>query len=290
MEFRFQNKPAILYLCPFIKCSMSDPINSLTNTRIKNILRLQASSRDRQIQNLFVIEGYREISRAMISGIEIRELYVCQELDRQGRSEELLELDMKIKVFEVGKAAFARIAYREGSDGLIALAVPRNLKLHELNLSSNPLILILESVEKPGNLGAIMRTADAAGIDAVIVCDPLTDIYNPNSIRSGVGSIFTRQVAICTSMEAIQWLTGHKIKIFAAALTEQALVYHQVDFRGPVAIVMGTESTGLSREWLERSDAQVVIPMKGIADSMNVSTSAAVLVFEAVRQREQERR
>jgi len=247
---------------------------------------LQAGNRDRQRQNLFVIEGYREISRAIISGIEIRELYVCKEFDSKGRSEELSELDTRIQVFEVGKAAFARIAYREGSDGLIALAVPRNLKLHELKLSSNPLLLILESVEKPGNLGAIMRTADAAGIDAVIVCDPLTDIYNPNAIRSGVGCIFTRQVTICTSREAIKWLTAHKIKIFAAALVEHALNYHQVDFRGPTAIVMGTEATGLSREWLEKSDAQIIIPMKGIADSMNVSTSAAVLVFEAVRQRE----
>jgi TrmH family RNA methyltransferase len=268
---------------------MFDPINSLTNPRIKNILRLQAGSRDRQIQNLFVIEGYREISRAMISGIEIRELYVCQELDRQGRSEELHKLDTKMLVFNVGKAAFARIAYREGSDGLIALAVPRNLKLNELKLSSNPLLLILESVEKPGNLGAIMRTADAAGLNAVIVCDPLTDIYNPNAIRSGVGCIFTRQVVICTSNEAIQWLRNNKIKIYAAALTEYALIYHQVDFRGPTAIVMGTEATGLSHEWIERSDARIIIPMKGIADSMNVSTSAAVLVFEALRQREQER-
>jgi len=267
---------------------MSDPINSLTNPRIKNILRLQANSRDRQIQNLFVIEGYREINRAMISGIEVRELYVCQEHDRQGRSGELHELDIKMQVFEVGKAAFARIAYREGSDGLIALAVPRKLKLNELKLNSNPLILILESVEKPGNLGAIMRTADAAGIDAVIICDPLIDIYNPNAIRSGVGCIFTRQVAICTSKEAIEWLKRKKIKIYAAALTNKALIYHQMNFCGPTAIVMGTEATGLSNDWLDNSDNQIIIPMKGIADSMNVSTSAAVLVFEAVRQREQE--
>lgn len=266
---------------------MPDPILSLTNPRIKNILRLQAGSRDRQKQNLFVIEGYREISRAIISGIVIRELYVCHELDLQGRGGELHDRDKKIQVFEVSKAAFARIAYRDGSDGLVALAVPRNLKLNDLRLNPNPLLLILESVEKPGNLGAIMRTADAAGIDAVIVCDPLTDIYNPNVIRSGVGCIFTRQVVTCTSNEAICWLTDRKIKIFAAALTDQALIYHQVDFKDPSAIVMGTEATGLSDVWLEKSDARVIIPMKGIADSMNVSTSAAVLIFEAVRQREQ---
>lgn len=268
---------------------MADPIISPTNSHIKNIIKLQANSRDRREQNLFVIEGYREISRAMGSGIVIKELYVCTELDRQGRSKELVNQDISVQVFEVGKEAFARIAYREGSDGLIALAVPRNMRLTELKLSSKPLILILESVEKPGNLGAIMRTADAAGIDAVIVCDPLTDIYNPNAIRSGVGCIFTCQVVTCTSGEAIKWLQINKIKIYAAALSDKALIYHQIDFREPTAIVMGTEATGLSSEWLDKSDAQIIIPMNGIADSLNVSTSAAVLVFEAVRQREQGR-
>ncbi len=265
---------------------MYDPIISTANPHIKNILRLQANSRDRITQNLFVIEGYREIKRAIISGIEIKELYVCIELDREGRREELSARNDKIQVFEVGKIAFARIAYREGSDGLIALATPRKLSLKDLKLNKNPLILVLESVEKPGNLGAIMRTADAAGIDAVIVCDPLTDIYNPNAIRSGVGCIFTCQVVTCTSDEAIEWLSVKKIKLYAAALTDKALIYHKMDFRGPSAIVMGTEATGLSSVWLNRSDYQVIIPMKGVADSMNVSTSAAVIIFEAVRQRE----
>ncbi len=268
---------------------MTDPIISPANSRIKNILKLQANSRERHIQNLFVIEGYREISRAMVSGIEIRELYVCPEIDKQCRVKEFSNIEIGMLVFEVGKEAFARIAYREGSDGLVALAEKQNLKLNDLKLSVNPLILILESVEKPGNLGAIMRTADAAGIDAVIVCDPLTDIYNPNAIRSAVGCIFTRQVVTCTSKDAIEWLKINKIKIYAAALTEKALVYHNMNFCGPTAIVMGTEATGLSNEWLYTSDSQIIIPMKGIADSMNVSTSAAVLVFEAVRQREQAR-
>lgn len=278
--------PVILYLCLFNRYPMADPITSLTNPHIKNILRLQANSRDRLSQDLFVIEGYREISRAMASGIEIRQLYVCRELDRQGRSGEFLDTDKRIEAFEVGKAAFARIAYREGSDGLIALAVPTNIRLNDLKLSLNPLILILEAVEKPGNLGAIMRTADAAGIDAVIVCDPATDIYNPNAIRSAVGCIFTRQIVTCSSEEAMEWLKNRNIKIYAAALTEKASIYHNMDFRGPAAIVMGTEATGLSGEWLDNSDEQIIIPMKGIADSMNVSTSAAVLIFEAVRQRE----
>lgn len=268
---------------------MPDSIISPSNPRIRNILNLQAHSRERRKQNIFVIEGYREISRALESGIVIKELYVCSEIDRQGKGKELSGKDSGIQLFEVGKNAFERIAYREGSDGLIALAIPRKLGLNELILNENPLVLILESVEKPGNLGAIMRTADAAGIDAVIVCDPLTDIYNPNAIRSGLGCTFSCQVVSCTTAEAIEWLKINKIRIFSAALSENAIIYYQVDFRGPAAIIMGTEATGLSRDWLDNSDAQVIIPMKGIADSMNVSTSAAVLVFEAVRQRVQGR-
>ncbi len=266
---------------------MPEPINSSSNPRIRNIIKLGTNSRERRLQNIFIIEGYREINRALISGIEIKELYVCHELDKQGRSEELLILSNGITVFNVGVAAFTRIAYREGSDGLIALAVPRKLGLDNLKLSLNPLILVLESIEKPGNLGAIMRTADAAGIDAVIICDPLTDIYNPNTIRSGVGCIFTRQIVSSTSKEALAWLKMKNISIYAAALSESAIIYHQMNFCRPTAIVMGTEATGLSHEWLDNSDGQIIIPMKGIADSMNVSTSAAVLVFEAMRQREQ---
>jgi len=265
---------------------MSDIIISPSNPRIRNILKLQANSRERRKQNLFVIEGFREISRAMESGIEITELYVCNEIDKNGKGGDLTRRNSNIQVFKLGKEAFSRIAYREGSDGLIALAIPGNIRLTDLVLSKNPLVLVLESVEKPGNLGAIMRTADAAGIDAVIVCDPLTDIYNPNAIRSGLGCTFSRQVAICTTEEAIKWLKLKGIKINAAALTEKAMLYHSIDFRMPTAIVMGTEATGLSEEWLCQSDAQIIIPMKGIADSMNVSTSAAVLVFEAVRQRD----
>lgn len=264
---------------------MSESITSSSNPKIKNLSRLISSSKERKEQGVFVIEGYREISRAMISGIEIKELYVCPEIDQKSRSKELLSKDSKIQLYEVGTTAFSRIAYREGSDGLIALARPRQISLNDLRLSTKPLVLVLESLEKPGNLGAIMRSADAAGVDAVIVCDPITDIYNPNVIRSSVGCIFTCQVVSCSSSDAISWLESKGINIYAAALTAEAVNYHQIDFRDPSAIVMGTEATGLSMEWLSRSDAQIIIPMNGIADSLNVSISAAVLVFEAVRQR-----
>lgn len=279
-------KSTILYLCNQNIILMPDPIISASNPRIRNILKLQSNSRDRRRQNLFVIEGFREISRAVESGIQLAELYICPEIDKNNKFLDLKKNIQEIQVYEVGKEAFSRIAYREGSDGMIALAVPGSLNLDDIVLTGNPLVLILESVEKPGNLGAIMRTADAAGIDAVIVCDPLTDIYNPNAIRSGLGCTFSCQVAVCTTSEAINWLKQNNIKIYAAALTKEAVIYHSIDFTSPSAIVMGTEATGLSSEWLDQSDKQIIIPMKGIADSMNVSTSAAVLVFEAVRQRE----
>ncbi len=277
----------LMQLSTFVEniVAMSESITSSSNPKIKNLSRLISFSKERKEQGVFVIEGYREISRAMISGIEIKELYVCPEIDKKGRSKELLSKDKKIHLYEVGTTAFSRIAYREGSDGLLALALPRQIGLAELKLSSKPLVLVLESLEKPGNLGAIMRSADAAGVDAIIVCDPITDIYNPNVIRSSVGCIFNCQVVSCSSSDAISWLESRGIKIYAAALTAKAVNYHQIDFREPSAIVMGTEATGLSTEWLNKSDAQIIIPMNGIADSLNVSISAAVLVFEAVRQR-----
>lgn len=267
---------------------MPDPINSVSNPRIKSILKLQANSRERDERKLFVIEGYREISRAILSGIKIEELYICIALDKQGRSEEFLGIDAVKNIFEVGINAFSKIAYREGSDGLIGIAIAKEYSLDALKLSANPLILVLQSVEKPGNLGAIMRTADASAVDAVIVCDPLTDIYNPNAIRSSIGCLFSTQIVVCSTPEAILWLRKNGIRTFAAALTANAVPYYHADFIGSAAFIMGTESTGLSKEWLHQSDQHVIIPMKGIADSLNVSISAAILLFEAVRQRDKE--
>lgn len=265
---------------------MPESISSPSNPRIKNIVKLQSGSRERREQNLFVIEGFREIERALLSGIELSEIYICPELDKESRGEALQKKSPKAIIFLVSKPAFEKVAYREGSDGLIALAIPSPMKLNDVKLSHSPLVLVLEAVEKPGNLGAMMRTADAAAIDAVIVCDPATDIYNPNAIRSAVGCMFTTQLVTCSTNEVLKWLKEKGIRIFAAALTSEAKVYYSLDFKTPTAIVMGTESTGLSRKWLDESDVQVIIPMKGIADSLNVSVSAAVLLFEAVRQRD----
>ena len=265
---------------------MPEFIKSTSNPRIQEIVKLKGNHKERYNRNLFVIEGYREISRAVISGVTLKEIYYCAQLDNEERRKEIYCLQPHVQLFEVSEAAFARIAYREGSDGLIALAVPGFLTFAEVKLTENPLILVIESVEKPGNLGAILRTADASGIDVVVVCDPLTDIYNPNVIRSSVGCVFSKQIVVCKSSEAISWLKRNQISFYAAALTEKAIIYHKPDYCKPTAFIMGTEATGLSKIWLDASDCQVIIPMRGLADSLNVSTSAAILAFEAVRQRE----
>lgn len=257
---------------------MTESITSLQNPRIKNIVKLQEKSSERRKQNLVVIEGAREIGLALEAGLVIGQLYVCDEL--YGEKEVLPAR----QVFHISKEVFDKIAYRENSDGLIALAVPAYVLLEDLQLPENPLIVILESVEKPGNLGAILRTMDASQADVLIVCDPKTDIYNPNAIRSSVGCVFTTRIVISTTEEVQAWLKRKGITSYAAALSATRF-YQDTDFRKACAIVMGTEATGLSDAWLENADMQIKIPMRGKIDSLNVATSTAILVFEAMRQR-----
>jgi TrmH family RNA methyltransferase len=222
---------------------------------------------------------------AFNAGFEIKEIYFSREVNIHPGSDDLFrKVQQTAVVTELSKAVFEKIAYRDNSDGLIALVVPRDLKPDALILSTNPIVLVLESVEKPGNLGAILRTADAADIDAIIVCDPQTDIYNPNVIRSSLGCIFTKQVVTCTTAEANLFLKKKGIKTFAAALAA-TISYHETDFTCPCAIIMGSEANGLTDTWLNNADAKIKIPMFGKVDSLNVSTSAAILVFEAKRQR-----
>lgn len=256
---------------------MKEVITSASNSTIKNVVKLIEKSSERKSQNLIVIEGVREINLARESGFKIETLFVCHEIFKQ----KILGFD---SVISVSKNIFKKIAYRENSDGLIALAQPENLKLTELKLSANPLIIILESVEKPGNLGAILRTADAARADAVIICDPKTDIYNPNVIRSSIGCVFTNQVVASSVGEVLEFLKEKKIKSFAAALTATKF-YTESDLTQPSAIVMGTEAVGLTAKWITSADDRIKIPMLGKTDSLNVSTSCSILVFEALRQR-----
>ncbi len=264
---------------------MAEIITSVHNPRVKNIIQLQSKSRERKSQNTIVIEGYREITRAIIGGLRLNEIFYCPDIDTVHRLSDLTTMYSSVSLTETSRQVFEKIAYRETSDGLIALATPAKLTLSQLRTSKFPLIIVLEAVEKPGNLGAIMRTADAAGVDAVIVCDPLSDIYNPNVIRSSVGCVFTVPVVASDTREAQQWLTDNNIKSYAAALTPGAVSYESINYHEACAIILGTEATGLSEKWLNFCNCQIIIPMHGIADSLNVSTSAAIIVFEALRQR-----
>ena len=188
------------------------------------------------------------------------------------------------KVFEVSEEVYRKISYREGTEGIIAEVRTPERKLEGLVLPERPLLVVLESVEKPGNLGAVLRSADAAGADAVLVCDPLTDLWNPNLIRASVGAVFTVPCVACSSEEAIAFLKARGIRILTAQLQDSSL-YYDCDMTAGTALVMGTESTGLTDLWRRAADAHIRIPMLGRLDSLNVSVSAAILLFEAVRQR-----
>jgi len=260
---------------------MEEKIISTANPRIKNVLKLKEKSSERKQQDLIVVEGLREIQMAKENGYALKTLFVCDDIAGK-KSKELVASAHHL--VRISKEVFRKIAYRENSDGLLALIQPRHKRLNDLKLSAVPLLIILEAVEKPGNLGAILRTADASGIDAVIVCDAKTDIYNSNVIRSSIGCVFSKQVVAATSEEVMQFLKEKKIRSFAAALIAKHS-YTDSDLSGSSAIVMGTEADGLSEQWLKGADEQIKIPMLGKTDSLNVSASCAVIVYEAVRQR-----
>ena len=251
-------------------------ITSVQNARVKHVVALQQKSSLRREEGLFVVEGQREIEHCIACGYEVVEMFVCEELHSRDGS-----------YCVISKAVYEKMAYRGSTEGIIAVA---KCKDHSLSILSpltshhSPLIIVLERVEKPGNLGAILRTAEAAGVDAVIVCDPLTDLYNPNLIRASIGGVFNVPTAVCTSEECIAFLKANHIKILTAQL-QDSYEYYDYDMTQATAIVMGTESTGLTQQWREAADAHICIPMLGRLDSLNVSVSAAILMYEAVRQR-----
>jgi len=261
---------------------VKESITSRQNAKVKHLISLQ-KSRIRYLERLFVIEGIKEIEKALLSGYRFKEVYFCPQiipfdsvLKQFGRLPEC-------PVYELSRDVYQKIAYRENTEGIVVLAeMPENS--HTLAPNNNPLYLVIEGVEKPGNLGAIYRTADAAGIDAVIICDPKADLYNPNAIRASLGCVFTVPTLITTNAKAIAMLKARDIQVVSTYL-KAAIPYHHADFNRPTAIVMGTEATGITQEWVEASDYHIIIPMQGMADSMNVSVSTAVVVFEARRQR-----
>ena len=265
-------------------------ITSAQNPKIKDLLALQEKSRERRKKGLFVVEGRRELQHCIESGFEPQTLFICREIisDKDfdailGTIEENFS-GLTVQIIEIAQHLYDKVAYRGGTEGVIAELKCREMNLESLRLKENPLVVVLESVEKPGNLGAVLRSADASGVDAVIVCDPLTDMYNPNLIRSSIGAIFTVPVAAATSEETIKWLKSKNIKIYTAQLQDSEW-YYDTDMKGGTAIVMGTEATGLTDTWRKAADAHIKIPMLGRLDSLNVSVSAAILMFEAVRQR-----
>ena len=255
-------------------------INSIQNPFIKNLLKLQEKARERKKQGLFLIEGKREIELAKKGDYEITSLLFLSTV----KNDALLSNFHDIEQILISQEIYDKLAYRKTTEGILAIAKTKSLSLSDIKLSKNPLILVAESIEKPGNIGAILRTADAANIDAVLIADAKSDMYNPNIIRSSVGCVFTNQIATATSEEIIAFLKEKNVQIFAATL-QNSNEYHKENYTKSSAIVVGTEDTGLTEIWREHATQNINIPMQGVIDSMNVSVAAAIILFEAKRQR-----
>ncbi len=264
-------------------------ITSVQNPKVKQVLHLRDKPfRDRT--QLFLIEGYREILRATDQGWKIDQLFICPERFL-GSNESALIARVKgrgAQIFSCSEKVFQKMAYRDRPDGLLALAPQRHLTLdhlrHFVSPSSLPFFVVAEAIEKPGNLGTILRSSDAVGVTGLIVCDPCTDIYNPNVVRASVGTLFTVPTAEAAGEETLQWLRKEGIALLAA--TPQAeKEFTEIDLVRPLAIAVGTEQLGLSERWMKEADLQVRIPMKGVADSLNVAMATTLLLYEVLRQR-----
>jgi len=258
-------------------------IHSIQNPIIKNILKLQEKSRERKKLGLFTIEGKREISLALKGKYTIKTILFCESVITVDEIEGFI--NEQTEIISVSKEVYQKIAYRDTTEGIIAVVQTKDFALENIQFNtSTPLVLVTESLEKPGNIGALLRTADAANIDAVLIANPKTDLYNPNIIRSSVGCLFTNQIATGTSEEIIQFLQEKNIDIYATTL-QNSNEYHKEDYTKATAIVVGTEATGLTEEFRDAATQNINIPMQRAIDSMNVSVAAAIIIFEAKRQR-----
>lgn len=265
--------------------ALPEKISSLQNPRLKELVRLR-DRRPRDEAGVFLVEGYREIRRALEKGVPLQELYFAPEWFL-GENEPALIAQAAAagaRPCELTKEAFAKVAYRERPDGLLAVAPQWRRDLGDLVLPPAPFVLVVEAIEKPGNLGTILRSADAAGCHAVIVCDPVTDIFNPNVVRASTGVLFSVPLVVAASPRVLAWLRAQGLRTVATTPAAERL-YTEADLRGPLAVVMGSEQYGLSRFWLENADLPVRIPMAGQADSLNVAMATIITLFEAVRQR-----
>jgi TrmH family RNA methyltransferase len=257
-------------------------ITSIQNPFIKSLVQLQEKAKARRQSGTFLIEGKREIELAVKGKYEIETLLFLPELISNDYLTKLSK--NQIDLIEINKEVYQKLAYRDTTEGILAVAKTKSLALSDLKLPKNPLILVMESIEKPGNIGAMLRTCDAAKIDAVILANSKTDLYNPNIVRSSVGCLFTNQIATATTEETITFLKEKNIAIFGATL-QNSNSYHTQDYTIPSALVVGTEATGLTQPWRDNATQNIIIPMQGEIDSMNVSVAAAILLFEAKRQR-----
>jgi TrmH family RNA methyltransferase len=263
---------------------MDEEIRSLQNPRIKAVVQLLRDVSARRESGQTVVEGAREVERAMENGWTPLEVYVDDsQTDVEAHVRPLAACD-RVRVFRCSPAAFRKMSYRENPDGVLAVGPAPGVRIETLVLPPNPLVLVIEEVEKPGNIGALLRTADGAGVDAVIVCDPSADLGNPNLIRASIGTVFYLPVARASSEEAARWLSERGIRVVT---TEPAarLAHTEADLVGPIAIVVGAEDTGVSVTWQRAAGVRIGIPMLGRNDSLNVSVAAAIVLYEAVRQR-----
>lgn len=256
-------------------------ITSIQNPFIKSLVLLQEKAKARKQSGTFLIEGNREISLAQKGGYEMETILFLPELISEIEAK---KLSTNADLIEISKEVYQKLAYRDTTEGILAVAKTKSLRLSDLKLSENPLILVAEAPEKPGNIGALFRTADAANLDAVIIANPKSDLYNPNIVRSSVGCLFTNQIATGTTSEIIAFLKERQINVYCATL-QNSTSYHTQDYTTPTALVVGTEATGLTEEWRNAATQNIIIPMQGEIDSMNVSVAAAILIFEAKRQR-----
>ena len=257
-------------------------ITSSQNPFIKSLVLLQEKAKARKQSGTFLIEGIREIELAIKGNYEIETILICFEVIDKSFNPSIFQ---SLNTIEISKEVYQKLAYRDTTEGIIAVAKTKSHQLLDLQLPENPLILVMESIEKPGNIGAMLRTCDAAKVDAVIIANPKTDLYNPNMVRSSVGCLFTNQIATASTEETIAFLQQNNIHFYSATL-QNSTSYHTQNFTKPTALVVGTEATGLTEPWREKATQNIIIPMQGEIDSMNVSVAASILLFEAKRQRD----
>jgi len=265
-----------------------DKITSATNPRVKHVVQLR-DRRQRNEEGLTIVEGIREITRAHEGNVDFQETYVCRELWRDLKSATSLVgklREQNISVYETTKAVFEKISYGDRRQGILAVCKPRAWSFEDLASQKCDLFAVVEGVEKPGNLGAMLRTCDGAGVNGMIVCDEKTDMYNPNVIRASLGTVFSVKTVVSSKEDALAFLKSRGVAV-CATLPQAKTVYTKANLKNPLAVVLGSEQSGLTGFWVQHADLTVRIPMKGHADSLNVSASAAILLYEAIRQRSQ---